>query len=528
MEKAEKNISLFKAATWIAIVIVLSKIAGFLRDVIIANYYGAGLVSDAYFYAYQIPALIIVILGGVGGPFHSATVAIFSKLIQDYTSKPTDYVKKLFNTFETVAIIVFLALSLICFVFPTQIMSLIISAGTPELLALASNHLKIMSPMILFGSIIGIYYGILVTYKKFLLPNISPAFLSISIIITLLIFKADTNGVHLAVGTMIGGFIQLLAQVPAVRKIGYDFQFTLSKIKDNNFKDILELILPAFLSSTIGQFGLYIDMFFSSGLEGGAWTSLGYANRIFQFPTGLLLTAVLVPLFPLFSKLVGEKKFEDVANYFYKGVGSLFFLAGFLTLIIAIVRVDAIHLALERGAFDHSATIIVSNILLILSLSLIFYVFRDTATRLLYSFNDSKIPFYTALLAIILKIFFNSILVNKYGIYGITLSTTIITAINAIILGRFVKTKLDFKYTPLFKVLGKILICSILTFIISNFAYIEICKLLPWSLINGLIRLFSIGLISSSIYFALSVLFRIEFANEFMQKIKNKVTNYGK
>ena len=73
---------LIKSAGLIVIVILLSKIAGFLRDIIVANYYGASLVSDAYFYAYQIPALAIVILGGMGGPFHSATVSVFSKLIK--------------------------------------------------------------------------------------------------------------------------------------------------------------------------------------------------------------------------------------------------------------------------------------------------------------------------------------------------------------------------------------------------------------------------------------------------------------
>ena len=70
---------LLKAASFIAIIILLSKIAGFLRDIVVANYYGASVVSDAYFYAYQIPALVLVILGGVGGPFHSATVAVFFK-----------------------------------------------------------------------------------------------------------------------------------------------------------------------------------------------------------------------------------------------------------------------------------------------------------------------------------------------------------------------------------------------------------------------------------------------------------------
>ena len=73
--------SLLKAAWLIAVVTIVSKLIGFVRDIIIANYYGASLVSDAYYYAYQIPSLSLILLGGVGGPFHSATVAIFSKLI---------------------------------------------------------------------------------------------------------------------------------------------------------------------------------------------------------------------------------------------------------------------------------------------------------------------------------------------------------------------------------------------------------------------------------------------------------------
>ncbi len=82
-----KDNSLFRAAGSIAFVIIIAKMLGFIRDICIANYYGAGLVSDAYFYAYQIPALAIILLGGVGGPFHSAVVAVFAKLIPAETEK---------------------------------------------------------------------------------------------------------------------------------------------------------------------------------------------------------------------------------------------------------------------------------------------------------------------------------------------------------------------------------------------------------------------------------------------------------
>lgn len=103
-----------------------------------------------------------------------------------------------------------------------------------------------------------------------------------------------------------------------VRKIGYSFKLSFDFFKNKNFNEILELLFPAFLSSTIGQLGVYVDMFFSSNLKEGAWTAFGYANRIFQFPVGLLLTAILVPLFPLFSRLVGQKDIDGVRHYYKK------------------------------------------------------------------------------------------------------------------------------------------------------------------------------------------------------------------
>ena len=89
-----KTESVLKAAWLIALVTIVSKIIGFLRDVVVAKYYGASLVSDAYFYAYQIPSLAIILLGGVGGPFHSAAVAVFSKLIPNLNEKPYELVNK--------------------------------------------------------------------------------------------------------------------------------------------------------------------------------------------------------------------------------------------------------------------------------------------------------------------------------------------------------------------------------------------------------------------------------------------------
>ena len=275
MEKDSKSMSVLKAAWVIAVVTIVSKLIGFIRDIIIANYYGASLVSDAYYYAYQIPSLSLILLGGVGGPFHSATVAVFSKLIPDLKEKPQEAVNKLYSTFMTATTIFFLVLSVIMFIFPRQIMGLIISSGSADMINLAAEHLKIMTPLLIIGGIVGIYYGILIIYRQFMLPNLSPIIMSAAIIgVVVAAAPNDQKGYALAWATTIGAILQLVIQYPNVRKLGFlwkpNFQFT----NNPNFKEIMELLFPAILSSTVGQIHIYVDMFFTSSISEGAWTAI--------------------------------------------------------------------------------------------------------------------------------------------------------------------------------------------------------------------------------------------------------------
>lgn len=523
VNKAHSNSQgLIKSAGLIVIVILLSKIAGFLRDIIVANYYGASLVSDAYFYAYQIPALAIVILGGMGGPFHSATVSVFSKIIKNFNVKPPLEIKRLFNTFETFSILIFGSIALICFFFPNQVMNIIISQATPELSSLAAYHLKLMSPVILVGALLGLYYGILVTYNKFLLPNVAPSMLSVGIILTLIVSKGDDTGFYLAIGTTIGALLQLFMQTPVIAKLGYTFKPCFDFFHNKNFNDILELLMPAFLSSTIGQIGIYVDIFFASGLMEGQWTAYGYANRIFQFPVGLMLSALLVPLFPLFSRLVAQNKLDEVRHYFNKGVGSLIFVGTFMMIFIFISRVDLISLALERGAFDHNATLMVANVLFVISLSIIPYMFRDSITRIYYSFNDSKTPFFIAISSILLKFIFNSILTKPLGINGIALSTVIITTINALLLAFLIRKRISLGYRAFASQIFKILLCALLAFAVGFGLNFVLGKVLALTFILKVLKVFLVFIVSLSVYILLSYLFKVEYLYDVKEKLKAK------
>ena len=514
--------SILHAAWMIALVTIASKFMGFARDMVVANFYGATMVSDAYFYALQIPSLAIIILGGVGGPFHSATVAVFSKLLPDFKSKPDEIVNRLYNTFLTITFLVFATLAVLGFFFADKIMGLIISAGSPELISLATQHFKIMSPIILIGGIIGIFYGLLVTHQKFILPNLSPMVLSIVVIIAICLANNDKSGVILATATVIGAICQLLLQFPALRKIGYRIKPNFELINNSQFKNIMELLFPAILSSTMGQITIYIDMFFASTLREGAWTSVVFANRIFQFPVGILVTAFLVPLFPIFSRLAGEGegKFGEIRNYFNKGVGTLFFAAMPIIILILTLAKDGISLIFERGAFNSDAVIMVTEALCFLSFSILPYVFRDSITRVYYAFNDSKTPFVIAMSSIALKAFLNYLLILKLnmGIAGITLSTTFVTLFNAVLLGLLINKKINLAYKELFVNFAKMVLSGVITFTICILAgdwfnTIELPKY-----IFEAAKIVTIGGLCLFVYTILNICLKMDYAIELVKR----------
>lgn len=510
------KINLFKTAGMIAILTIISKIFGFVRDLVIANAYGASIVSDAFFYSYQIPSLALILLGGVGGPFHTATISFFSKQILNTEVDIPKNVLKIFNSFVTLTAIVFGVFSVVCFLFPEQIIKLIAAQGSTELIELATNQLRIMSPIVLVGGVIGIFYGIANVYREFVTPSLGPIFVSIAMIVALLLFPSDSTGNVLAWGFLVGAIGQLLYQIPSLLKnrVIYtpDFHFFTSDIRKIN-----EVLFPAILSTTIGQINVYIDMFFTSGLQEGAWSAISYSNRLYQFPAGVLITAFLVPLFPMFSSFIGQKDWSSLKLYFDKGVSTLWFLAFPICMFMFLFAKDAIYLLFQRGAFDSEDTILVTKALLFLSISIIPYVARDTLTRVFYSFDDSKTPFMVAGLSIFVKIIMNMLCVDRFGLAGITLSTTAVTFFNMFMLGILLKKKIDMEYYRLVPSLIKIL-CITLIVYVSGMAMKSLW--MPLDKMYLTIDMIILLIASSVLYFALALLFKVPVAVQIFERIK--------
>ena len=519
--------SLFKIAGLIAIITIFSKIVGFGRDVVTAQAYGATLVSDAYFYAYQMPALAIILLGGLGGPFHTATIAIFSKLTGDITQKPQEETQKLLNNFITITAIVFTIISILMFFFSEQIITMIASGAKPEMIKLAAAHLKIMSPIMLIGGVIGIFYGIANVYQEFLYTSLSPTVLSVVVIAAILLFHHDANGIVLAWATLIGAVLQLALQLPVFLKSGFNYSPVIS-FKEKEIFKLGEILFPAMLGTTIGQINIYVDMFFASRLQEGAWSAIGYANRIFQFPVGILMTAFLVPLFPMFSTFVGKKDMQSLKYYFHKGVNTLWFISFPILAYIIIFAQDGIAVLFQRGAFDHTDTIMVSEALVYLSLSIIPYIARDTLTRIFYSFDDSKTPFYVAMFSIGVKALMNFIFISVmgFGIGGITLSTTAVTLCNAVLLGICIRDKVNLEYPKFFSPILKISAATGFMSVVCVLLNLCLTPFLSGNNIMVMVKLLIITLITAPLYFVFALMLKVEVATQLVNRIKPMVTRF--
>lgn len=513
------NKGLFKVVSLIAIVTILSKVAGFARDLVVANAYGASLTSDAYFYAYQIPALALILLGGLGGPFHTATIAVFGKRLVDNKDSIPEHENKLLSSFVTITFVGFSILALLVGIYALPIIKIITPGATLELQELAAQLLVMMSPIIVIGGLVGIFYGVLNVYGKYFWPSLSPLLASIAIIVAVMGFGGMYGATALGIGTLIGSFGMLLCQLPDFFKTKFKIRPSFN-FKLDGFKKIGELLFPAMIGTTIGQANIYVDMFFVSGLPAGGWTSIVYANRLLQLPIGVLVTAMLVPIFPLFTEFVAKKDFDNLRKYAHLTVLSLWMISFPMLVFILLFSVDGIRVLLQRGLFDHNDTLMVSHALVFLSFSIIPYMARDTLTRVFYAYDDSKTPLFVGMFAIVVNALMDWLLVGPFGVGGITLSTTIVTLVNMILLTILIRRKVkDISLRKMILPLVKITFASLVMAAVCYLANDLWVRFVPDSTLLVLLKLIILAFIGFGVYFLTTVLVGLEESKRLVDKI---------
>jgi len=381
-----------------------------------------------------------IIFGGVGGPFYSAAVAALPKYIFEHSANDIwNFLKKLIlNTTYVLAgfcVLVFLLK-------PYVLTAFINKQANPEYFNLTLLNIDILLPLIIIAGPIGILFGVLNCYKKYLEPSLSPAMINVALIVAVFFMGDSFSGLALAIGTSIGGVLSLLLQVPALADIKKNHLKDNPSQKDLSQKSFSEILYPALLATIVSQLIVFVDSFFCRDLEQGSWSALVLANRLVQMPLGVLLTAFLVPVFPRIGEVIARGENKEVARLLKKSIQTMVVLCVPAVIVGCVWSEDIIRILFQRGAFTAHSTQMVGSVFFYLCFSILPYVIRDSLTRALYSYGDSKSPLYVIVFAIFVKLILNYFLVKQFGLDGLAISTTIISILNAGILFRVLRMKL--------------------------------------------------------------------------------------
>ena len=428
---------------------LLSKFGGLLRQLVIAAAFGVGAAYDAYNYAYVLPGFLLILLGGINGPFHSAMVSVLSR-------RPRQEGAHILATLNTMVSAVLLLVTIVLVVAADPLITLVGPGLGPQLHHNAVIQLQLMAPMALLAGLIGLGFGSLNAADEFWIPAISPLMSSVALILGVgglwwhlgaeiaLPQFAIRGGVVLALATLVGALLQWLLQLPALIKQGLARLQLVWDWRHPGVQEVWRVMGPATLSSGMLQINVFTDLFFASGILGAA-AGLGYANLLVQTPLGLISNALLVPLLPTFARLTSPDDRPALVARIRQGL--MLSTASMLPLGALFVALGGsiVSLVYARGAFDQQAVQLVTALLMAYGVGMPAYLGRDVLVRVFYALGDGTTPFRLSLAGIGMNVVFDWLLVGgptpwgpqlpfNFGAAGLVLATVAINLITCLAL----------------------------------------------------------------------------------------------
>lgn len=439
MSKTQKTArSLSGIAGIVAVATLISKVFGLVRQQAIAAAFGVGPAVDAYSYAYVIPGFLLILLGGINGPFHSAIISVLAK-------RDRSEAAPIVETITTFVGAILLLVVLVLVLFSGVFIDLIGPGLTPQVRAIAIQQLQIMAPMAVLAGLIGIGFGTLNAADMYWLPSVSPLFSSITVIggIGILALQLGSQitapkyvmlgGMVLAWGTLSGAVLQWLVQVIAQWRAGLGTLRLRFNWKQPGVTDVLKIMGPATLSSGMLQINLYTDLFFASTIPGAA-AAISYAGLLVQTPLGIISNMILVPLMPTFSRLAAPENWPELKQRIRQGLlltAITMLPLGALMMTLAVPIVQVVY---QRGAFQSQASELVASLLVAYGVGMFVYLARDVLVRVFYALGDGETPFRISIINILLNAALDYFLVKRFGAPGLILATVTVNFISTIAL----------------------------------------------------------------------------------------------
>lgn len=431
--------SVIASAFIITVAGVISNLLGLFRDRLLASNFGAGDTLDVYYAAFRVPDLIynLLILGALSAAF----IPVFTGLM---SNEKEDDAWKMASGIMNLALVGIVICSAVFAIFAPWLMEIITPGFPPEKMADAVSFTRVMFLSPIFLGISGIFGGILTSLKRFLAYSIAPLLYNLGIIIGILFFVKKFGPIGLAWGVAFGAFLHLLFQYAAAKNLGYAHHWTFFKSLNNpDVRKVLRLMLPRMTGIAINQFNLMIITVFASTLAAGSLAVFNFSQNLQSVPLSLFGISFSIAVFPVLSTFAARGERDKFVHAFSETFRQILFFVIPLSVFMIVLRAQIVRVVLGAGKFDWTDTILTFQCMGIFALSLFAQSTAQLLARSFYALQDTKTPFYIALVTEAVNIIAVILLIGKLQVMGLAIAFSLSSIVQMFLLLFILRTRFD-------------------------------------------------------------------------------------
>ena len=411
-----------KAAGVVGLATVVTRVLGFLRDMVIALIFGAGLEADAFFVAFRIPNILRRLVG------EGALTVAFIPVFVEERQQSEERAWALANATITILALLLVLITTLGILL-TPLIVKIIAPGfedTPEKFAITVRLTRITFPYIFFISLGALAMGVLNSLQHFLSSALAPAMLNLSLIGSAFFLcpRLETPVTGLAFGVIIGGITQLLFQIPALVKRGFRYRISFD-YNNPAVRKIGVLLLPALFGLAVHQISIFVNTMLASLLPEGSVSYLYYAYRLVEFPLGIFGMAVATAVLPTMSAQSAKGENGQLLETLNFALRLVLFITIPSMVGLIVLRVPIIALLFERGKFGPEATQASAQALFYYTLGLFAIASGRILVPVFYSLKDTATPVKCGVASVGLNVLCSLLLMGPMKHNGLALASTL-------------------------------------------------------------------------------------------------------
>jgi len=432
LKQKDRNQRLVRSTFAVAAPTLISRIFGYIRDVMQAFYLGTGRGADAFYIAYIIPNLLRRLTGE--GAMTAAFVPVFTQLRKE---KSREELWKFANAFFFDLTLIMALLAVLGIVFSPLLVKIITPGfgdvqGKWELTIFLT---RIMFPYIFLISLAALAMAILNSFHKFFVPAFTPVLFNLAIICLAVLFarKAEEPAFVFAAGVVLGGVFQLAFQLPFLWRRGMRFKFSLS-FSHPAVRKVAKLMVPGIFGAGIIQIIFAISRIIASFLEEGSVSSLYYASRVQELALGLFSIALSIALLPTFSELAAHHDIQGMKKTLIFSFKLVFFVTIPAMVGLLVLNRPIIQVLFQRGVFDEQSTAMSASCLFFFSFGLPFISGVKILASAFHSLKDTKTPVIVAFFVMLSYISLSLILMKPLRVGGLALALSLSAVLNFFLL----------------------------------------------------------------------------------------------